>query len=266
MLGSWGFRALAILLLVASFLAISSGINYTGWIVGEEKEKDFEPTLVYTCPENECPDNSEMEETIEGCKDVLKKYEKRMEELEMEKEILRQSVILFLEDKCEIGGGGKSMEEIENIANPESVRDFAVFIISNSNKDPVTSLYDYVRMNIKFVSDPEDEYIASPCETILSGGGDCEDQAILLASLLEAVGIDSRIVWIPGEHTFVGIVTNATNINGLCEDSQWFHEDGGKILIADTTFSNCIGGINEDYVDFEGTGWEWKNKPVIFDV
>lgn len=263
MLGSWGYLVLVILLVLVFFFAVSSNMSYTGEIVSRQ---EFEDTLVYECPDPECPEDEEMEEVIEGCKDVLKKYEKKVEELETEGEILRQRINLFLENECEIGGGRKSMEDIGYLADPEGLRDLAVFIVSCSKNDSVTSLYEYVRMNIKFVDDPENEYVASPCETVLSGGGDCEDHAILLASLLEAVGVDSRIIWIPGEHTFVGILTKGMEIEGLCEDALWFDENGKKIIIADTTFSNCIGRVNGDYVDSEGTGWEWKIQPVIFDV
>lgn len=61
------------------------------------------------------------------------------------------------------------------------------------------AMYYFVRDNIKYVSDPyEKEYIASPVETLKTGGGDCDDGAILLANLLEAVGIRTKIVVVPG--------------------------------------------------------------------
>lgn len=263
MLGSWGFRFLAVVLLLASFVAISSGISYTGGIVSKQ---EFEPTTIYTCPEQECPENAEMEETIEGCKDVLKKYEKKVEDLEKETEILRQKIIMSLEDKCEFGGNGKTMVDVESVVYPEGIRDFAVFLVSGSDKDPITSLYNYVRMNIMCVGDPENEYLASPCETIILGGGDCEDHAILFASLLEAVGVDSKVLWIPGEHTFVGISIEGRKIEGMCNDVFWLREKGEDILVADTTFSNCIGRVSEEYIVFEENGWEWKKRPVVFDV
>ncbi|UCC91939.1 MAG: transglutaminase domain-containing protein [Candidatus Aenigmatarchaeota archaeon] len=261
MLGSWGYRLLVVLLLLVSFLAVSSNIPYTGEIVSRQASRD---TLVYECPE--CEENEEMEEAVEGCKDVLRKYEKKVEDLETEKEILRQRISLFLRNECEIGERGESVENIGELADPEGLRDLAVFIVSCSPKDSVTSLYEYVRMNVKFVKDPEKEYVASPCETILSEGGDCEDHAILLASLLEAVGVDSKVLWITGEHTFVGIAGEEMEIDGLCEDALWFQDNGEKILVADTTFSNCIGRINEDYVVSGEDGWEWRKKPVVFDV
>lgn len=261
MLGSWGYRLLVVLLLLVSFLAVSSNIPYTGEIVSGQASVD---TLVYECPG--CEENEEMEEAVEGCKDILKKYEKKVEDLETEKEILRQRIGLFLKNECGIGERGESVENIAELADPEGLRDLAVFIVSCSPKDSVTSLYEYVRMNVKFVNDPEKEYVASPCETILSEGGDCEDHAILLASLLEAVGVDSRVLWIQGEHTFVGIAGEGMEIEGLCEDALWFRDNGEKILVADTTFSNCIGKISGDYVVYGEDGWKWRKKPVVFDV
>lgn len=61
------------------------------------------------------------------------------------------------------------------------------------------ALYYFVRDNIQYVSDPyEKEYVASPVETLKTGGGDCEDGALLLAAMIESVGISTEIVVIPG--------------------------------------------------------------------
>lgn len=61
------------------------------------------------------------------------------------------------------------------------------------------ALYYFVRDNIQYVSDPYGkEYIAQPIETLKTGAGDCDDGAILLANLLEAVGIRTNIVVVPG--------------------------------------------------------------------
>jgi len=65
------------------------------------------------------------------------------------------------------------------------------------------ALYYFVRDNIKYVSDPyEKEYVASPVETLKTGGGDCDDGSLLLAALIESIGIKTRIVIVPG-HAFV---------------------------------------------------------------
>lgn len=270
MLGVWGYRVLVVSLVIVSFLAFSSGIRYTGQLTGDPESGDFVPLSSYNCPEQECPespDSEEAEKRMEDCKEALRKYGEMVEEIGKEKEILEQRVISFLGEACEIGKGSDSMEDAGDVADPESVRDFAVFIVSNSGKDPVTSLYEYVRMNVMCVGDPDEEYVASPCETILLGGGDCEDHSVLLASLMEAVGIESRIIWIPGEHAFVGISAEGMEIGGVCGNPLWFRDERGKnLLLADTSFSSCIGRVNEDYITEEDSGWDWKKNPLILDV
>jgi len=59
----------------------------------------------------------------------------------------------------------------------------------------VNTIYRYIVENYKYRSDPQrDELIQSPKETISFGGGDCEDFAILLNSLLENLGIKTYLV------------------------------------------------------------------------
>ena len=88
-------------------------------------------------------------------------------------------------------------------ANDPVIRQIAASISSQSCAESrichAKALYYFVRDNIQYVSDPyEKEYIASPVETLKTGGGDCDDGAILLANLLEAVGIRTNIVVVPG--------------------------------------------------------------------
>ena len=262
MLRVWGYLSLLVLILAVSLFTISSiidssGPEYTGAVVA----KSGDDTLVLTCPENRCPG----EDDIEGCKETLGLYEGKVENLEMENEMLEQKMGMLIVNDCEPGGGDKTMEDARELSDHESVRNFAVFLISSSEKDTVTSLYDYVRNNVRFVSDPDKDYVASACETLLSGGGDCEDHAILLASMLEAVGVDAKILWLPEKHAFVGIVSDA-DIEGKCKKFLYMEDNGEKLIIADTTFSNCMGQISEEYVAYEGDEWEWKEKPKIIDV
>lgn len=56
-------------------------------------------------------------------------------------------------------------------------------------------IHAYLSSNWKYVRDPSlAEYIASPKETISSNfAGDCDDFSVLMASLLEAIGIETRL-------------------------------------------------------------------------
>ena len=60
-------------------------------------------------------------------------------------------------------------------------------------------MYYFVRDNFDYVSDPlRKEYIEDPKEFLHVGGGDCESGTILLSSMLEAIGVDTQLVFIPG--------------------------------------------------------------------
>lgn len=67
-----------------------------------------------------------------------------------------------------------------------------------------TILLDYVSNEIMYVSDPGDglEYAKDALSTLHSGGGDCEDQSVLLCSLLESVGVKTYMAF-TSDHVFV---------------------------------------------------------------
>ncbi|MBW2993112.1 transglutaminase-like domain-containing protein [Candidatus Woesearchaeota archaeon] len=76
---------------------------------------------------------------------------------------------------------------------------------SSSKICQAKAIYYFVRDNINYVSDPiNKEYLEDPKEVLLTSAGDCESGAILLASMMEAIGIDAQLVFIPG-HAFVRI-------------------------------------------------------------
>jgi len=66
------------------------------------------------------------------------------------------------------------------------------------------ALYYFVQNKIKYVPDPDRQYVQIPSETLISGGGDCEDSALLLATLLEAIGNDADI-GLTHDHAFVRV-------------------------------------------------------------
>lgn len=65
------------------------------------------------------------------------------------------------------------------------------------------AIFYFVRDKFEYVSDPyKYEYVKSARESFVAGGGDCDDASVLLANLLEAVGIRTRFVFIPG-HVYI---------------------------------------------------------------
>ena len=67
---------------------------------------------------------------------------------------------------------------------------------SESKSCQAKAIYYFVRDNIQYVSDPG-EYYQYPDETLYSLGGDCDDMAILLVSMEQAIGVQSKLVFAP---------------------------------------------------------------------
>lgn len=79
----------------------------------------------------------------------------------------------------------------------------AVADAKDDDLNKTRAILDMVSNEIHYVSDPDDgsEHAKDPIITLISGGGDCEDQTLLLCSLLETVGVKSYIVF-TGDHVF----------------------------------------------------------------
>ncbi|MFW6220597.1 MAG: transglutaminase-like domain-containing protein [Nanoarchaeota archaeon] len=92
------------------------------------------------------------------------------------------------------------------------------------------AIYYFVRDSFKYVSET-DEYIQTPKEMVLSGGGDCDDFAVLLASKMLAIGIPVRFVFVP-KHVYIQIYV---------EDAKKKYLDDGWINL-DATCMNCKFG------------------------
>ncbi len=67
------------------------------------------------------------------------------------------------------------------------------------------AIYYFVRDNIEYVADPLGfEYVEEPKEALATRASDCEGGAILLASLLGAIGLEHELVFIPN-HVFLRV-------------------------------------------------------------
>ncbi|MEA2069614.1 MAG: transglutaminase-like domain-containing protein, partial [Verrucomicrobiota bacterium] len=82
----------------------------------------------------------------------------------------------------------------------------AIRTVAGSADDALQKTRDILRFvsnDIHYVSDPADgvEYAKDPVSTIISGGGDCEDQTVVLCSLLESVGVKTFMAF-TAEHVF----------------------------------------------------------------
>lgn len=63
----------------------------------------------------------------------------------------------------------------------------------------IACLQGWVRDSIIYVPDPRDvEMLQTPPQTLSIGTGDCDDKAILTATLLETIGFDTRFMAVGG--------------------------------------------------------------------
>lgn len=101
-----------------------------------------------------------------------------------------------------------------------------------------------VHENVTYATDQEmhgmSDYWQYPAETLISGEGDCEDQALLLASVLEAMGIDTVLVIEPG-HAIIGVYIGGT-------DGSTVEYHGRQYLTADPTVGGHLGEHEADAV------------------
>ncbi len=93
-------------------------------------------------------------------------------------------------------------QKISKAINPQNpiTRDFAVILASKYpgeySVEQICSIYHYLYQNWKYVNDPKgSDYFASASESIGNGlAGDCDDFAITMSALIEAIGGTSRVV------------------------------------------------------------------------
>jgi len=72
------------------------------------------------------------------------------------------------------------------------------------------------------VSTSFDEYPRYPIETLVDGGGDCEDTSILTSALLYAMGYDIVLIS-PPSHVGVGVAVDAEGVYWLHEAKKYFY-------------------------------------------
>ena len=118
----------------------------------------------------------------------------------------------------------------------------------------VCALFDMVKEEIEYVSDPRGNDIWEPANvTLRIGAGDCEDQAILLSSMIEAIGGTTR-VYLTDNHAFaavyIGNGTDATEtaVKGIRAyygnvDVNYLTDKYGSWLMLDPTSSLYAGGL-----------------------
>ena len=89
----------------------------------------------------------------------------------------------------------------------------------------------HIVKNINYVSDPNSvDYYALASETMLTRAGDCDDYAILIASMYEAVGLDAFITFIDADND--NIIDHMACLVHYSKDADSFIEEEKVILKA----------------------------------
>lgn len=110
----------------------------------------------------------------------------------------------------------------------EVVRNKAVTVAGGHpgyfNLGQVCDLYDYANEKWGYVNDPvAQEYVAKASESITNGtNGDCDDYAVLLASMVVAIGGEARISYVydyNSGHAFTEVLVGPdASINSACHE------------------------------------------------
>ncbi len=94
------------------------------------------------------------------------------------------------------------------------------------------ALFYFVQKNFNYVNDPlKYEYYKTPQESFSSTAGDCDDSSILLSSLLQSVGFQTRFVFVP-RHVYIQVKipeaissykteNNWINLDSTCQDCKF---------------------------------------------
>lgn len=114
----------------------------------------------------------------------------------------------------------------------------------------IITIGEWVSLNIKYISDPyKIEYITNPKETLKVKAGDCDDFAVLLASLYRAVGLRTAVALIDTDKS--GTVDHATALVALekTELSKFKNSLSKYSILFGRKFTGCVSYFDRgDYI------------------
>jgi len=138
---------------------------------------------------------------------------------------------------------------------------------ASSDQEEARAIQIWVHNRVKYRRDPADaELIQDPLKTI-QRGGDCDDQAILAASLLRAIGHDARIAtvqWVGRTHPSHAVAVDLTSksiVDPVSEEwpEQWppagyrvqairYRNNSGEMVALDGLFGNIFKALSKPFV------------------
>ncbi len=151
----------------------------------------------------------------------------------------------------------------------EQINIMATRLVVDTNDDEMLKtkrILGFVSNEIHYISDPEDgaEYAKDPISTLIAGGGDCEDQTLLLCSMLESVGVKTYIVF-TDDHVFALVrFSQGTRLSGI---APYLFVDGAPCYALDASDPGAsIGGCMSAPLDVRRVFDVRRKAPVGFFV
>lgn len=109
----------------------------------------------------------------------------------------------------------------------QQVRESALSITSGAQGwiAQARAIQQWVQDNIRYIQDPYDdqggvELVQSPQKTLDYGAGDCDDQSVLVASLLSSIGHPSRFIAVGFKGGDLSHVLTQTKVNNSGDDRR----------------------------------------------
>lgn len=111
---------------------------------------------------------------------------------------------------------------LEAFANEFKLIEIEEGLTEENVTDLVISFIQGMEYSLDQDSEQQGEYPKFPLETLVDGGGDCEDTSILAASLLNAMGHNVSLILLPN-HLAVGLAVNATGVHWDVNGTDYYY-------------------------------------------
>ncbi|NYZ79086.1 transglutaminase domain-containing protein, partial [Candidatus Micrarchaeota archaeon] len=146
------------------------------------------------------------------------------------------------------------------------VREAASEAISNHpgefSVNQLLDIYDWVHTNVFYQNVPVNLTYQPyyPNETIRVGSGDCKNQAVVIASMVGAIGGTARVLLIPGcSHAFAEVyLGNGTDLN-VTKNAVWAHYPQAAGQTVNWHYDNTS---NETWFIFDTAGGNFPGQTI----
>lgn len=136
-----------------------------------------------------------------------------------------------------------------NYVTPEdsAIQNLAAFLTARAPSREVAAqrILDFMHQKL-YVPDHNGEYVKYPLETLVEGGGDCEDLSILGASLMRASEIDVSLLYF-GNHLAIGVHGNFSGTFWQIDGRPYYYAEPGATIWPSTPARWNIGEAPETF-------------------